>query len=64
LRPQIARKGVGAVDLGGTRRDAVTSEGGDRLAQPVKILAEPEIKTCPGIGDYGNPSASLASQDY
>ena len=44
LRPQIARKGVAAVDLVGTRRDLVGGECAHTVAQQVGGLAEVEIE--------------------
>ncbi len=52
FRPQLARKSVAAVDLVGTRRDAVGGEIGDRLAQHVEFGTEAEIEARPGIGDH------------
>ncbi len=44
LRPQLARKAVGAVDLGGKRRDLGLRERAHRLAQHVDVAAEAEIE--------------------
>ena len=44
LRPQLARKAVGAVDLVGVGRDLVLGESAHRVAQHVDIAAEAEIE--------------------
>ena len=53
FRPQVARERVGAVDFIGARRDAITGETLDRVAQGIDVGAEPEIERAPGIGDHG-----------
>src|SRR5581483_5749021 len=45
LRPQIAREAIGAVDLGGTRRDLVLREIAHRVAQHFEVAAKTEIKS-------------------
>ena len=60
LRPEVARELVGAVDLGGARRDLVGGEVGDRLADGVGGLAEVEIEHFLRVGDHGGPPAILA----
>ena len=52
LRPEIARKHVVAIDLGGPRRDLVARKVLHRRAQLVEVLAEAEIKSCPSVGDH------------
>ena len=42
--PEITRELVGPVDLVGARRDLVGGEAGDRIADHVCGLAEPEIE--------------------
>src|SRR5262249_25869800 len=54
-RPQVARKNVAAVDLGGARRDLVGREAAHGVAQRVDLLAEVEVEAAPGIGDHGVP---------
>ena len=44
LGPEIARKGVAAVDLVGARRDLVGGKAAHAVAQQVGGLAEVEIK--------------------
>ena len=44
LRPQLARKFVGAIDLGGERRDLVLRKAAHRVAQHVDLVAESEIE--------------------
>src|ERR1700754_3031431 len=56
LGPQIAREFIAAVDVVGTRRDAVTGEVAHRLAQHVDIRPKAEIEARPGIGDHAPPS--------
>src|ERR1700674_5338285 len=53
-RPQVAWKIVAAIDLGGARRDLVAGKVRYGFAQPVEVLAEPEIEACPGIGDQSH----------
>ncbi len=44
LRPQLAGKAVGAVELGGARRDLVLGESAHGIAQHFDVAAEAEIK--------------------
>ena len=44
LRPQLARKLVGAVDLVGDRGDLVSGKVAHRLAQHFDVAAETEIE--------------------
>ena len=44
LLPQVHRELVGAVDLGGTRRDLGLREIAHRVAQRVHIVAELEVE--------------------
>ncbi len=45
LWPQLARKGIGAVDLVGARRDLVLGKIAHGVAQHVDVAAEAEIET-------------------
>ena len=52
LRPQLPRKAVGAVDLGGVRRDLVLGKSAHRVAQHVDVAAEAEIETGKAVLDH------------
>src|SRR5438094_1226566 len=52
LRPQIARKSVGLVDLVGARRDLVVGKAPRGVAKHIDVFAKPEIEALPGIGDH------------
>ena len=52
LRPQLARKFVGAVDLSGAWRDFFAGEGADRLAQHIDVVAEAEIEAGEAVRDH------------
>ncbi len=53
LRPQLARKAVGAVDLVGARRDIVLGESAHGIAQHFKIAAQAEIEAGQTVGQHG-----------
>ena len=57
LRPEIARKLVAAVDLGGARRDLVGGEVENGLADRVRSLAEVEIEHLVRVRDHWRPPA-------
>jgi hypothetical protein len=44
LRPQFAGKAVGAVDIGGVRRDLLLREVADGVAQHFDVAAKAEIE--------------------
>ena len=44
FRPQVARKFVAFVDVGGARSNPVGRERRDGFAQQVDVLAQPEVK--------------------
>jgi hypothetical protein len=52
LRPELARKFVGSVDLSGGWRDFFAREGADRFAQHVDVVAEAEIKAGEAVRDH------------
>ncbi len=52
LRPQLARKAVGAVDLSRVRRDLVLGKSPHRVAQHVDVAAEAEIETGKAVLDH------------
>ena len=60
LRPQIAREGVGAVDLVGARRDLVGREAAHAVAQHVGGLAEAEIEAAQVVPQHERWSLALA----
>ena len=49
--PQVARKFIRAVDLGGYRRNAVLAEAAHSVAQHVQFLAQGEVQCGHGIGE-------------
>src|SRR5580692_9873432 len=53
LRPEIHRKLIGLVDLGGARRDLVIREIMHGLAQRIRGLAEVEIEHPVCVGNHG-----------
>ena len=56
LGPQVARKAVVAVDLGGARRNLVVGEGARRFADQIRGFAEVEIERGGAVGDHdGRP---------
>jgi hypothetical protein len=59
FRPQVARKLVAAVDLGGARGDLVGGEVVHGLADRVRGLAEVEIEHFVRVGDHGGPPGKL-----
>jgi len=63
LRPQIARKGIRAIDLVGTRGDPVGSEAADAVAQHVGGLAETEIEAADVVHAHARRSPDKAPVD-
>ena len=60
--PQLARKAVGLVDLGGDRRHLGRREALDLLAQRVGSLAKAEIEGRHRVGDH-EPVLSVEGED-
>src|SRR5258707_354695 len=56
LGPELARKGIAAVDLVGARRDLGIGEAHHALAQRRDVLAEREVEPPPDIRDHGSAS--------
>ena len=52
LRPQLARKRVGAIDLVGERRDLVLRETRAPVAQHVDVAAKTEIEAGQAVGNH------------
>src|ERR1700735_3527811 len=59
FRPQIARKLVALVDLGGARRDLVTGEIMHGLANRVRGFAEIEIEHPMRVGNHGQAGSGI-----
>src|SRR6476661_5567962 len=55
LRPQVARKGIIAVDRVGARRDTILREAVYGFPQHVDVGPKPEIKTRPCVGNHAPP---------
>src|SRR5262249_51909113 len=60
FRPELARKFVGFVDIGGTRRDFVACEILDGFAKRIRGLAEIEVEGPIRVWDHGRASPGRA----